>query len=651
MDGFRSNQALEAPGVGSWRFEFTAVAIATPKVQFAEGAGVVSLSAQAAVISTIDDKEIKGYLDSANTFNWISGNNDQVKQVLEPNQSLCAKFNIGDLTRDNNANALNQATADKGFILANLQFAYEPAKKEAFAVVYKKLYREDGKEKYSLEAELHNCYDKQKLLNEVINNDTLTIYKVIDDLESETADFLFSPIKDQSYANLEKVVVKEPGIKPSMMKGWFYDCKKLNTVVLDNLNTESVTDMSLMFYQCSSLTSLNLSSFKTANVANMGKMFSNCSNLVSLELSSFDMGNVTNMYSMFQGCSSLKSLDVSKINNTQKVKGMGSVFLGCSSLTSLNLSNFDTSNVTDMEGMFQSCSSLTSLELSNFDTSNVTSMHMMFDGCSSLTSLDLSNFDTSNVTSMSYMFCGCKKLGSLDVSKFNTEKVMSMYSMFRASSGLTSLDLSSFNTKSVTDMSYMFTDCTGLMLLNLSNFNTKNVEDYSSLFKNCEKLESVTLNAYYWSGSCIGQFGNFNLYDENGLYLTPGSVQYVDRVATYKKRSSTAYNQLKADAGSCDSELEKITQFDSLFDSAPSSVNVSTAPLVTSDAPDEIEGETSHGSNIGTSEGFYAEAVDKQASELDDTLCLEDSVARFHGKRKQEPYESVDTTALTTLCD
>lgn len=116
-----------------------AVAIATPTVQFVEGAGVVSLSAKAAVIPTIDDKEIKVYLESANKFNWISGNNDQAKQVLEPNQSLCAKFNIGNLTRDNNANALNQATTDNGFILANLLFAYEPAKKEVFAVVYKKL--------------------------------------------------------------------------------------------------------------------------------------------------------------------------------------------------------------------------------------------------------------------------------------------------------------------------------------------------------------------------------------------------------------------------------------------------------------------------------------------------------------------------------
>ena len=54
--------------------------------------------------------------------------------------------------------------------------------------------------------------------------------------------------------------------------------------------------------------------------------------------------------------------------------------------------------------MFQSCSSLTNLDLSNFDTSQVTDMKFMFEYCSSLTNLDLSSFDTRKVTDMDYMF-------------------------------------------------------------------------------------------------------------------------------------------------------------------------------------------------------------------------------------------------------
>ena len=75
--------------------------------------------------------------------------------------------------------------------------------------------------------------------------------------------------------------------------------------------------------------------------------------------------------------------------------------------------------------MFPHCS-LTSLDLSNFDTSNVTDMSSMFYGCLNLKSLDLSSFDTSNVTNMSYMFYICIRLSTAyartqaDADKFNS---------------------------------------------------------------------------------------------------------------------------------------------------------------------------------------------------------------------------------------
>ena len=49
---------------------------------------------------------------------------------------------------------------------------------------------------------------------------------------------------------------------------------------------------------------------------------------------------------------------------------MDLMFYRCLNLTSLDLSNFDTSNIIDMDGMFAHCSSLVSLDLSNFNTSN-----------------------------------------------------------------------------------------------------------------------------------------------------------------------------------------------------------------------------------------------------------------------------------------
>jgi len=58
------------------------------------------------------------------------------------------------------------------------------------------------------------------------------------------------------------------------------------------------------------------------------------------------------------------------------------------------------------EPIMEGCSSLTSLDLSNFDTSNVTNMYKMFSGCSSLTSLNTSNWDITKVSGSADVFSG-----------------------------------------------------------------------------------------------------------------------------------------------------------------------------------------------------------------------------------------------------
>ena len=58
--------------------------------------------------------------------------------------------------------------------------------------------------------------------------------------------------------------------------------------------------------------------------------------------------------------------------------------------------------MTNMSGMFENC--LLVVDLSNFDTSNVTNMSNMFYGCRDLSSLNLSKFDTSKVTDMTTCF-------------------------------------------------------------------------------------------------------------------------------------------------------------------------------------------------------------------------------------------------------
>ena len=218
---------------------------------------------------------------------------------------------------------------------------------------------------------------------------------------------------------------------PTTLYGFFMDLTILETITgLEYLNTENVTDMSLMFFNCSSLTSLDVTHFNTAKVTNMNSMFDSCSSLTSLDVSKFNTENVTNMTRMFLSCSSLTSLDVSHFN-TAKVTNMSKMFSGCSSLTSLDVSHFNTAKVTEMDRMFSSCSKLTSLDVTNFNTANVTDMSYMFANCVALTSLYLTNFNTEKVTNMIRMFSVCRALTTIYASsKFVTTKVSDSRFMF-----------------------------------------------------------------------------------------------------------------------------------------------------------------------------------------------------------------------------
>ena len=246
---------------------------------------------------------------------------------------------------------------------------------------------------------------------------------------------------DESNANIIKKVIFDASFanaRPTSCYRWFDGCDKLTTIEgIEYLNTENVTNMSLMFSNCWILTTLDVSKFDTKNVTDMIGMFSSCEALTTLDVSNFDTQNVTDMSDMFNGCKALTTLDVS---------------------------NFDTKNVTDMSGMFWVCAALTTLDVSHFDTQNVTNMNGMFCDCSALTTLDVSNFDTKNVTNMNYMFSGCKALTTLDVSNFDTQNVTNMSNMFSDCPALTTIYASDkFVTTACKEDRNMFTSCDNLV--------------------------------------------------------------------------------------------------------------------------------------------------------------------------------------------
>ena len=147
--------------------------------------------------------------------------------------------------------------------------------------------------------------------------------------------------------------------------------------------------------------------------------------------------------------------------------------------------------ITDMSEMFRKdidislrkISDSLYLFLSEWDTSNVTNMSHMFEDCKNLPFLFISNLNTSNVKDMSYMFYGCNHLSYLDISKWNTSNVINMSYMF--SSCLSLPDISNLNTSNVTDMSFMFKGCKSKILPDISKWNTSNVTDMCGMFKGC----------------------------------------------------------------------------------------------------------------------------------------------------------------------
>ena len=263
----------------------------------------------------------------------------------------------------------------------------------------------------------------------------------------------------------------------------FLQCKKLEHVEVEQLDTSNVENMGHMFTGCSALEQLNLSSFKTDKAANMENMFSVCASLKEIDVSGFRTDKVENMYAMFYECSSLEVLDVSGFDTT-KVTNMGYMFADCSGLKTLEMGQWNTVHVQNMEFMFSGCSGLRNIEL-GFNTSQVTNMLGMFSGCSALEQVDLGSFITGRVTDMSFMFNDCGALKEIILGdNFNTGSVTTMGAMFQMCSSLEKIDLGGFDTRNVTDMGYMFYGCSNLKELDLSGFDISQVTKRDNMFTN-----------------------------------------------------------------------------------------------------------------------------------------------------------------------
>ena len=105
------------------------------------------------------------------------------------------------------------------------------------------------------------------------------------------------------------------------------------------------------------------------------------------------------------------------------------MFYGCSFLKEINLSNFNTTEVTNMTQMFYGCSKLKEINVSKFKTTNCEDIYGMFSNCSSLESIDMLNWDMKNIKDIDYLFADCSKLKNIKMN-FNNNKKLSIYCTF-----------------------------------------------------------------------------------------------------------------------------------------------------------------------------------------------------------------------------
>lgn len=171
----------------------------------------------------------------------------------------------------------------------------------------------------------------------------------------------------------------------------------------------------------------------------------------------------------------------------------------------IDLTEFDTTNVVDMDYMFLEANLGDSLSLVSstnaqantpdqntliLNTEGVTTMSGMFKDCK-VKHLDLRNLRTNNVTDFSNMFCSCNDLIDLNVDGFDTSQAKDFHGMFQGCIKLTQLSVKHFNVGNVLHMSYLFSRCRSLKVIDLEGWNFSQVMDANEMFGYCEHLEKI----------------------------------------------------------------------------------------------------------------------------------------------------------------
>lgn len=261
-----------------------------------------------------------------------------------------------------------------------------------------------------------------------------------------------------------------------------YNASKLQTVDISGWsNPDKLTDVGRMFMfdrNLQEVKGINEWLSHPNNIQLMGEMFRGCTKLQRLDLSKWKVTNLTNMGSAFRECPALQSLGDLSHWDTHNLQSLNSTFNGTTNfndpVTLNSLSHWNTGNLHDLNEAFMN-SGITKLDLSSWHPQLTgTGLVFTFLGCTQLTGLgDLSNWDTSNVTNMGAAFDNTPKLTDQrtanGLASWNVSNNTNFNQVFQ-NCGLHKLDLHNWNTSKGTGFDRTFY-LSGVKDLNISGWD------------------------------------------------------------------------------------------------------------------------------------------------------------------------------------
>lgn len=158
----------------------------------------------------------------------------------------------------------------------------------------------------------------------------------------------------------------------------------LESLSIERLNLDRITDVSEMFSENQNLTEIDVSGLDLSGVQDASYLFSGNPSLTHIDLNALDTSSLVTVSDMLKGCTSLESVSAASWN-TGNIKDFSRFCFNCPALKTVDLSGWIIKDA-DVSGMLADCDSLTNVSLSDVDLMGTISANAMFNENNSITS-------------------------------------------------------------------------------------------------------------------------------------------------------------------------------------------------------------------------------------------------------------------------